>query len=62
MAENLDTPLTIDLMAQIAVLTAQIQEISNKFMTLEVENATLRVEKRNLQEQVQRLAAIESTP
>ena len=41
MAENLDTPpSTPDFVAQITVLTAQVQENANKFMALEDENAT----------------------
>ena len=49
MAENSDThPSTPDFMAQIAVLTTQVQENTNKFMALEGENATLRHENRNI--------------
>ena len=48
MAENLDNPPTINLVTQIAVLTAQVQENSNKFMTIEAEYATLHIENRTL--------------
>ena len=51
MAENTDTPPNIpDFAAQIAVLTAQVQENASKFLALEDENATLRRENRNLSE------------
>ena len=60
MAENTDTPPTApDFAAQIAALTAQVQENANKFLALEDENATLRRENRILSE---RLSAVETTP
>ncbi|KAL5573475.1 hypothetical protein UlMin_023072 [Ulmus minor] len=60
MAENTDTPPSVpDFAAQIAALTAQVQENANKFLALEDENATLRRENRNLSE---RLSAVETTP
>ena len=60
MAENTDTPPSApDFATQIAVLTAQVQENTNKFLALEDENATLRREIRNLSE---RLFAVETTP
>ena len=49
MVENTDTLPTIDFAAQIAALTTQVQENSNKFMTVEAEYATLRVENHILQ-------------
>ena len=52
MVKSLDTSPTIDLAAYIASLTTQVQENNNPFITLEDENATLRVENRTLQEQV----------
>ena len=49
MAENTDTPPSVpDFAAQIATLTAQVQENANKFLALEDENVTLRRENRNL--------------
>ena len=62
MAENTDTPPSVpDFAAQIAALTAQVQENANKFLALEDEdeNATLRHENRNLSEQ---LSTVETTP
>ena len=60
MAENTDTPPTApDLAAQIAALTAQVQENANRFLALEDENATLRRENQILSE---RLSAVETTP
>ena len=60
MADNMDTPPSApDFAAQIAALTAQVQENANKFLALEDENATLRHENRNLSE---RLSAMETTP
>ena len=60
MAENTDTPPSVpDFAAQIAALTAQVQENANKFLALEDENATLRRENRNL---IERLSAVETTP
>ena len=60
MAENMDTPPSVpEFAAQIAALTAQVQENANKFLALEDENATLRRENRNLSE---RLSAVETTP
>ena len=60
MAENTDTPPSApDFAAQIAFLTAQVQENANKFLALEDENATLRRENHNLSE---RLSAVETTP
>ena len=60
MAENTDTPpFAPDFVAQIAALTAQVQENANKFLALEDENATLHRENRNLSE---RLSAVETTP
>ena len=59
MTESSDAPPVVDLVAQIAALTAQVQENSNRFMTLEDENATLRRENRTLQEC---LAATKGTP
>ena len=52
MAENADALPTNNLAAQIATLTAQVQENFNHFMILENENVTLRVENRTLQKQV----------
>ena len=49
MAENTDTlPSTPDFAAQIAALTAQVQENANRFLALKDENMTLRRENRNL--------------
>ena len=49
MAENTDTPpSTLDFVAQIATLTVQVQENTNRFLALEDENATLRRENHNL--------------
>ena len=49
MAENTDTPPSApDFAAQIATLTAQVQENANKFLALEDENATLHRENCNL--------------
>jgi len=60
MAENTDIPPSApDFAAQVAILTAQVQENANKFLALEDENATLRRENRNLSE---RLSAVETTP
>ena len=59
MAESSDAPPAIDIAAQIAILTAQAQENSNRLMALEEENTTLRRENRTLQE---RLSAVEVTP
>ena len=60
MAENTETtPSALDFVAQIAALTAQIQENANKFLALEDENATLCRENRNLSE---RLSTVETTP
>ena len=60
MVENTDTPPSVpDFTAQIAALTAQVQENANKFLALEDENATLRRKNRNLSE---RLSAVETTP
>ncbi len=60
MAESTDTlPSIPDFAAQIAALTAQVQENANKFLALEDENATLRRENRNLSE---RLSVVETTP
>ena len=60
MAENTDTPPSApDFTAQIAALTAQVQENANKFLALEDENATLHHENRNLSE---RLSAVETIP
>ena len=54
------TPLSVpDFAAQIAALTAQVQENANKFLALEDENATLRHENHNLSE---RLSTVETTP
>ena len=44
------------------VLTTHVQENSNKFIALEEENHTLRIELHTLQEQNQRLSVVESTP
>ena len=45
MAENMDThPSIPDFAAQIAALTAHVQENANRFLALEDENATLRRE------------------
>ena len=58
MTENTDThPFAPDFAAQIAALTAQVQENANKFLALEDENETLRLENRNLSE---RFSAVES--
>ena len=60
MEENTDTPpSTLDFAAQIATLTAQVQENANRFLALEDENATLRREKHNLSK---RLSNVETTP
>ena len=60
MAENTDTlPSAPDFAAQIAALTAQVQENANKFLALEDENATLCRENCNLSE---RLFVVETTP
>ena len=60
MAENMDTHSSaLDFMAQIAALTAQVQENANRFLAIEDENATLRRENCNLSE---RLFAVETTP
>ena len=60
MAENTDTPPSVpDFAAQIAALTAQVQENANKFLALEDENMTLRCENRNLSE---RHSAVETMP
>ena len=49
MAENTDTPPSVpDFTAQIAALTAQVQENANKFLALEDENMTLRCKNHNL--------------
>ena len=49
MAENTYTPPSAsDFVAQIAALTAQVQENANRFLALEDENTTLRRENRNL--------------
>ena len=59
MAESSDAQPAVDLAAQIAVLTAQAQENSNRLMALEEENTTLSRENRALQE---RHVATEATP
>ena len=60
MAENSDTPPSApNFAAQIAALTAQVQENANKFLAIEDENTTLCRENRNLSE---RLSAVETTP
>ena len=60
MAENTDTPPSApDFAAQIAALTAQVQENANKFLALEDENTTMRRENRNLSE---RLSVMETMP
>ena len=60
MSENTDTPPSAqDFATQIAALTAQVQENTNKFLALEEENTTLRCETHNLSE---RLSAVETTP
>ena len=60
MAENTDTPSSApDFVAQIAALTAQVQENANRFLALEDENATLHRENRNIFE---RISAVETTP
>ena len=59
MAEGSNAPSVVDIAAQIAVLTAQAQENSNRLMALEEENTTLRRENRMLQE---RLFVVEVTP
>ena len=60
MGENTDIPsFAPDFVAQIAALTAQVQENTSRFMALEEENTTLRRENRNL---VERLSAAETTP
>ena len=61
LVESSYTPLTTNLTAQIATLNAQVQENSNHFMTLEDENADLRLKNRDLQEQVHRFMAIKYT-
>ena len=51
MAENTNTPPSVpDFAAQIAALTAQVEENANKFLALEDENATLCRENHNLSE------------
>ena len=59
MAESSNAPPAVDIAAQIAILTAQAQENSNRLMALEEENMTLRRENHTLQE---RLSALEVTP
>ena len=60
MLENSDTPSsTLDFAAQIAALTAQVQENANKFLVLEDGNATLCHKNHNLSK---RLSAVETTP
>ena len=59
MAESSDAPPVIDLVAQIAALTMQVQENSNRLMALEEENTTLRHENCMLQEH---LSTVEATP
>ena len=60
MVENTDTSsFSSDFTAKIAILTAQVQENTNKFLALEDENTTLRRENYNLSE---RLSAMETTP
>ena len=60
MTENTDThPFAPDFAAQIAALTAQVQENANKFLALEDENATLRRENHNLSK---RISVVETTP
>ena len=60
MAENTDTPpSTPDFVAQIVVLTAQVQENANRFLAFEDENMTLRHENRILSE---RISVMETTP
>ena len=59
MVENTDTPPSApNFVAQIAVLTAQVQENANRFLALEDENTTLRRENLNLSE---RLFAVDTT-
>ena len=48
MAEISDTLPTINFTAQIVALAAQVQENSNKFMTVEAECVNLRVENSTL--------------
>ena len=51
MAENMDTPPSAPYFAaQIAALTAQVQENANRFLALEDENVTLHRENHNLSE------------
>ena len=60
MVENSDTPSsTLDFMAQIAVLTTQVQENANRFMALKDESATLGRDNHNL---LDRLSTVETTP
>ena len=60
MAECTDTASSApDFAAQIAALTAQIQENTNKFLALEDENVTQCCENHNLSE---RLSTVETTP
>ena len=59
MVESSDALPVIDIAAQIAILTVQAQENSNRLMALEEENTTIRRENRTLQE---RLSAIKATP
>ena len=60
MVENTDTPpFAPDFEAQIAALTAQVQENANRFLALEDENATLRHENHNLSEW---FSVVETTP
>jgi len=59
MAENTDTPPSApDFAAQIATLTAQVQENDNRFLALEDENATLCRKNHNLLEW---LSTVETT-
>ena len=59
MTENTNTSPSIpDFAAQIATLTVQVQENTNKFLALEDENATLRCENHNL---LERFSAVEIT-
>ena len=63
MAESSDAPPAVNFVAQIASLTAQAQENSNRFMALEEENTTLHRENHRLYRMLQeRLSVVEVTP
>ena len=62
MTESSDVPPTNNFVAQIAALTAQVQENSNHFMTLKKDkNAAPRLENQDLQKHIHRFIAIKHT-